>query len=122
MQSSSRAPVLSATFRRDSCWITDAHHPCRSCSIAAKRKQRKDAGSVRSRWLRTRLRTRRCAALQRPSECELCGWRASFSYLDDLGQPPALRRRQRARLDDAYDVSDVRSVLLVMGVELHGPP
>src|SRR5581483_9205604 len=118
MQRSSRAPVLSATFRRDSCWITDAHHPCRSCVIAAKREQRKDAGSGRSRRLRPRPRTPRCDALQRPSACEMRGWWASLSRLDDLGEPPALRRRQRARLDDAHDVADVGGVLLVVRMEL----
>src|SRR4051794_15266711 len=30
MQSSSRAPVLSATFRRDSCWIIDGNLPRRA--------------------------------------------------------------------------------------------
>src|SRR5439155_2842585 len=70
MQSSSRAPVLSATRRRDSCWIT-GHSPCRSRSMPAKSKQRKNAGSARSRRLRARLRTRRCAALQPRSECEM---------------------------------------------------
>src|SRR5690348_10709689 len=118
MQRSSRAPVLSATFRRDSCWITDAHHPCRSCVIAAKREQRKDAGSGRSQRLRPRPRTPRCDALQRPSACEMRGWWASLGRLDDLGEPPALGRRQRTRLDDAHDVADVGGVLLVVGVEL----
>src|ERR1051326_4021864 len=107
MQRSSRAPVLSATFRRDSCWITDAHHPCRSCVIAAKRDLREDAG-----------RTPRCDALQRPSACEMRGWWASLGRLDDLGEPPALGSRQRTRLDDAHDVADVGGVLLVVGVEL----
>src|SRR5215212_2029476 len=52
---------------------TTDHSPCRSCSPAAKTKHRKDAGSVRSRRLRTRLRTRRGAGLQRPGARELCG-------------------------------------------------
>src|SRR6185437_15306094 len=66
MQSSSRAPVLSATFRRVSCWITES---------------------------------------------------ASPGCLDDLGEPPALRLRQRTCLDDADDVADVRLVGLVVRVE-----
>src|SRR5579883_3104994 len=66
MQSSSRAPVLSATLRRVSCWII---------------------GSLR--------------------------------LLDDLGQAPVLRLRQRARLDDPHRVADARAVLLVVRVELH---
>src|SRR6266481_5741928 len=43
---------------------------CGSCSPAAKSKRGKDAGSVRSRRLRARLRTPPGAALQRPGECE----------------------------------------------------
>src|SRR5581483_3618367 len=43
----------------------------------------------------------------------------SFRGLDDLGEPPALRRRQRTRLDDADDVPDAGRVLLVVRVELH---
>src|SRR5439155_14747166 len=71
MQSNSRAPVLSATFRRLSCWIT---------------------------------------------------WRPrSLGGLDDLGETPALRLRQRPRLDDANDVTDVRAVLLVVRMELDRP-
>src|SRR5919108_2896843 len=65
MQSSSRAPVLSATRRRDSCWI-----------IGLPRR------------------------------------------LHDLGQSPVLRLRERARLDDADDVADLRLVALVVRVEL----
>src|SRR3954447_24560519 len=44
-----------------------------SCSPAAKSRSGKDAGSVRSRRLRARLRTRPERALQRPGECEACG-------------------------------------------------
>src|SRR5438034_1231759 len=69
MQSNSRAPVLSATRTRVSCWII---------------------GLLR--------------------------------HLEDLGQPPALRLRKRARLDDADDVARLRGVLLVVGVELRRAP
>src|SRR5438067_5108974 len=65
MQSSSRAPVLSATLRRVSCWII---------------------------------------ALSR--------------LLDDLREPPALRLRERAGLDDAHRVADAGGVRLVVSVEL----
>ena len=41
-----------------------------------------------------------------------------FADLDDLGEAPVLRLRERARLDDADDVADLRLVLLVVGVEL----
>src|SRR6266851_5425363 len=47
--------------------------PFESCSPAAKRPSRKDAGSARSRRLRARLRTPRDGALQRPGECEAGG-------------------------------------------------
>ena len=39
-------------------------------------------------------------------------------HLDDLGEPPVLRLRERARLDDPDDVADVRLVPLVVRVEL----
>src|SRR6266851_2611493 len=113
MQSSSRAPVLSATLRRDSCWITDGHLPRRSCAGAAKTEQRKDAGSVRSWKLRTRPRTRRCDGLQ-PHPA----WGSSFGLLDDLGEAPALQLRQRARLDDADGVADAGRVRFIVRVEL----
>src|SRR3954454_10674640 len=79
MQRISRAPVLSATRRRDSCWITDGLLSCGS-------------PDTRGRW-------------------------SSFRYLDDLGQAPVLRLGQRSRLDDPDDVSHLRLVLLVVGVE-----
>src|SRR6059058_4577629 len=53
--------------------MTSDHLAFGSCSRAAKRPHRKDAGSVRSRRLRARLRTRRGGALQRPRECESDG-------------------------------------------------
>src|SRR5207248_11221560 len=122
MQRISRAPVLSATLTRDSCWITERLLSRNSCSGAAKTEQRKDAGSIRSRWLRMRLRTPRCDGLQPYPECEGCGRGRSLSSLHYLGQAPALRLRQWARLDDAHDVADVRGVLLVVSVELDAPP
>src|SRR5437868_14188370 len=119
MQRISRAPVLSATLRRDSCWITERHLLRNSCFGVAKTEQRKDAGSIRSRWLRMRPRTQRCDGLQPHPECEGCGRWRSLSHLDDLGQPPVLRLREWLRLDDADDVADVGGVLLVVRVELH---
>src|SRR5829696_10463714 len=73
MQRSSRAPVLSATRRRDSCWITVSP-------------------------------------------------RHSLGHLDDLGEPPVLRLRERARLHDLDDIADLGRVLLVVGVELLRAP
>src|SRR6266540_764795 len=118
MHRSSRAPVLSATRSLDSCWITGVP-PCRSCSLAAKSKPGKDAGSARSRRLRARLRTPPGAALQRAREREMRGGPPSLLRgLHDLDEAPALRLRERSRLDDADDVADVRAVLLVVRVEL----
>src|SRR5207248_4896354 len=42
----------------------------------------------------------------------------SLSGLHDFGEPPVLRLRERARLDDPHDVADLRGVLLVVRVEL----
>src|SRR5919197_4123370 len=118
MQSSSRAPVLSATRRRDSCWIT-GRPPNRSCPPAAKAKHRKDAGSARSRRLRVRPRTPRGAGLQRAGGREMGGGRpSSLRRFHHLGEPPVLRLRERARLDDADDVAHLRLVALVVSVEL----
>src|SRR2546425_10794025 len=50
------------------------HLSIRSCSLAAKSKPGKDAGSARSRRLRARLRTRHGAALQRARGREMVGW------------------------------------------------
>src|SRR6185312_6915261 len=121
MQRISRAPVLSATLKQNSCWITERHLPCHSCSGAAKTEQRMDAGSIRSRSLRMRPRTPRCDGLQAQPECEWCGWWRSLSCLHHFCQPPALGGRQRACLDDADDVADLRGVLLVVRVELDAP-
>src|SRR5436190_7403175 len=122
MHKISRAPVLSATLRRDSCWSIERHLLRNSCSGAAKTEQRKDAGRIRSQWLRMQPRTQRCDGLQPHPECEGCGRWRSLGHLDDLGEPPVLRLRERLRLDDADDVADVRGVLLVVRVELHAAP
>src|SRR5207244_7343326 len=42
----------------------------------------------------------------------------SLRCLHHFGEPPVLRLRERARLDDAHDVADLRRVLLVVRVEL----
>src|SRR6266536_5544733 len=118
MQSSSRAPVLSATFRRDSCWITDRRLPCRSCLIAAHggdwQGRRERSWPAATGATEDAARRRRV----RPSGCEIRGWWRSFGDLDDLGQAPVLRLRQRARLDDPDNVTHVRAVLLVVRMEL----
>src|SRR5436305_15221684 len=89
-------------------WAINGHRPCRACAPAAKRPRRKDAGSVRSRRLRTRLRTRRGGALQRPGACEMCGWGSSANrpFLgDDLGDD--------ARTDGAAALADCEAETLV---------
>src|SRR5438132_1431856 len=122
MHRSSRAPVLSATRSLDSCWITGVP-PSRSCSLAAKSKPCKDAGSARSRRLRARLKTRQGAALQRARECEMGGGpRSLLRSLHDFHEAPVLRLRERPRLDDADDVADVGGVLLVVRMELDAAP
>src|SRR5919204_2248926 len=68
MQRISRAPVLSATRSRDSCWIT------------------------------------------------------LLGLLEYFGEAPVLRLRERAGLDDAHEIADLRRVLLVVGVELRRAP
>src|SRR5215208_5309972 len=72
MQRISLAPVLSATFSRDSCWII----------------------------------------LVASSSC-----RALLGLLDDLGDPPALGRRQGPGLGQPDDVARAGAVLLVVGLE-----
>src|SRR5579862_3498716 len=52
----------------------------------------------------------------------MCGRGSSLSLLDDLGEPPALGLRQRARLDDAHGVADSGLVRLVVGMELDRAP
>src|SRR5947208_14338342 len=101
MHRSSRAPVLSATRSRASCWITGVP-PSRSCSLAAKSKPCKDAGSGRSRRLRSRLRTPQGAALQWIRECEMGGRGPSLSRGAVLAaaQVEAVRRQ---RLLDLFD-------------------
>src|SRR5262249_28730957 len=54
--------------------------------------------------------------------CLLLNHRSLPRLLDDLGEAPILRPRERARLDDPDDVADARRVLLVVRVELAGAP
>src|ERR687897_475562 len=77
MQRISLAPVLSATFSRDSCWII---------------------------------------ILVASSSSALLG------LLDDLGDPPALGRRQGPGLGQPDDVARAGGVLLVVGLEPGRPP
>src|SRR5882672_6367922 len=67
------------------------HLSIRSCSLAAKSKPGKDAGSARSRRLRARLRTRHGAALQRARGREMVGRWPSYLLL-----LPSVRRERHA--------------------------
>src|SRR5918994_6945037 len=58
------------------------------------------------------------AARRGPAHPRLCGRGPSFSCLDDLRQSPALRLRERTRLDDADNIPRLGLVLLVVRVEL----
>src|SRR5687768_2270133 len=50
-----------------------------------------------------------------------CCITVSPGLLQDLEQPPALRARQRPRLDDANDIALLRLVGLVVSMEPAGP-
>src|SRR4051812_46085553 len=117
MQSSSRAPVLSATRRRDSCWITGEPPGDGSPPLGCE-PQARQGRSLRSGWTaRAQAGTQHCAAARAPEVNELSPG-GSPSGLHDLCQPPALRLRQRTGLDDAHDVARLRRVALVVGMEL----
>src|SRR5215217_8177136 len=87
MQRISLAPVLSATFSRDSCWIIPTSYS--SCPI----------------------HLRRSLAIG-----------GLLGLLDDLGDPPALGRRQGPGLGQPDDVARAGGVLLVVGLEPGRPP
>src|SRR5919202_423867 len=69
-----RSAAIEIMYRGRSSIVMNGHLVRGSCSMAAGRACRKDVGSVCSRTLRARPRTPRGGALQRPSECETCGW------------------------------------------------
>src|SRR5688500_14558378 len=122
MQRISRAPVLSATRSRDSCWITDRHLPRRSCPIAAQGggwQGRRERPCLDGMGVTEDAARRRPA---RPSGCELCGRGRSLCSLHDLRETPVLRLRERARLDDPDDIPDLGLVALVVDVEALGAP
>src|SRR3954469_23687194 len=92
MQRISLAPVLSATRSRDSCWITS--------------ELLRHAGSPGS-----------LAELDR----DATPGKGPFSLLralEDLDDPPPLRRRERPRLADEDEVPDAGDVALVVRVDL----
>src|SRR3954471_14014978 len=85
-----RRPGLGGLYLRTG---ISRHLSCRSGAGAAKSEHRKDAGSVRSRRLRARLRTPRGDALQRVRECEMDGrgLPSSLCSLEDLAFSDALQ-------------------------------
>src|SRR5438552_10349565 len=68
------------------------HLPTESCFLAAKTKPRKDAGSVRSRRLRARLRTPRGAGLQPARKCEAGGRGSPLKVLQSDARDAAAAR------------------------------
>src|SRR6185503_14373041 len=110
MQRISFAPVLSATRRRDSCWITV--HP----RVRPRRRRGCPHRSIRSR------RRRGCLPAQRRMLAALGSFAASLGLLQDLHDPPPLGGRQRARLHHQHPVTDAAGVLLVVHLELAGAP
>src|SRR5258708_17713913 len=90
MQRISFAPVLSATRSRDSCWIT---------GYLLRR-----AGSLTLAWP--------------GSEPGRTG--GLLGLLEDLDEPPALRRAQRPGLHQQDAVADAGGVLLVVRLQLRG--
>src|SRR6266566_5388636 len=107
MQRISRAPVLSATRSRDSCWITDGLLPYGSRSMAAQgvaSQGRRERSYLKGTGETEDAARRRPA---RPSGPDTCGRWSSFSYLDYLGETPVLGLGERPRFDDADDVADL---------------
>src|SRR6476646_4071117 len=100
MQSTSRAPELSATLSRLSCWIMLTR------SLSASRETRLAAVRSLASALR-KLRAPRRADSSRP--------------LEDFHDPPVLQLRQRTGLRDAHAVALAGVVGLVVGIEVAGP-
>src|SRR3954453_11401969 len=95
MQRISLAPVLSATRSRDSCWITSEllrHAGSLERSLAELDSDATPGGAVD----RTAL----------------------LGALEDLDDPPPLRRRERPRLTDEDEVADAGDVALVVRLDL----
>src|SRR5215213_4155245 len=94
MQRICLAPVLSATFSRDSCWITAELLSSRRFSVPCARVS-----------LAELLRT----------DCGLL-----LGLVEDLDDAPTLGRRQRPRLHDEDAVADAGRAGLVVGLHLAG--
>src|SRR5215203_1841813 len=103
------APVLSATRSRDSCWITSI-----SCMSAGSRGVRADARTPTEPGGTNPEENLRLQFLESPYGNCLLG------LLEDLDDAPALGRGQRPGLHQENAVTDTRSVLLVVRLELVG--
>src|SRR3954447_3756901 len=131
MHKISLAPVLSATRRRDSCWITscssnlgrqpgrigepavrDPHADSRWRAPPAVRARVPGCGTPRGRASRPEY-----LALSRPVQPT-----GSLGLLDDGDQTPPLGGGQRPGLHDLDAVADAGDVLLVVRLQLAGAP
>src|SRR5206468_9436775 len=115
MQRISRAPVLSATRRRVSAWITRWPPSGPRARGGAKTELAKDAGRDRCMNASTRPRTQ----VQRWFAASSAGagvGRRSSGPLHDLHEPPPLPATDRSRLDHPDHVPLVRVVALVVRV------
>src|SRR4051794_8363401 len=94
----SRAPVLSATRSRDSCWITGVSYVCQFFECDR---------SLAERWWAG------------PAEA---GPAHSLGLFEDLHDPPPLGGGERTGLHQEHAVTDPACVLLVVHLELAGAP
>src|SRR5262249_49384294 len=99
----SRAPVLSATRNRVSCWITSISYVCQFSGAS-----RRSLAELRPRFARPDLPLR-------PSG-------QSLGPFEDLHDPPPLGGGQRAGLHQQHPVADAARVLLVVRLQLAGSP
>src|ERR1700754_4728517 len=96
----SRAPVLSATRSRDSCWITGVSYVCQFFGQFPEA-WRNDGGPGRP---------------GRPAQPH------SLGLFEDLHDPPPLGGGERTGLHQEHAVTDTARVLLVVHLELAGAP
>src|SRR5690349_4835609 len=114
MQRISRAPVLSATRSRDSCWITST-----PVCLPVLRPPSRAGGAWRNLSLAGRPvgRPVQLSGLmpppkRKPWSANWCS-RSSLGLLEDLHDAPALGGRQRTGLHQEDTVADAAGVLLV---------
>src|SRR6266496_1931942 len=117
----SRAPVLSATRSRDSCWITSISWLSASPPAAP------ELGRTSRACARFQILGRASRALSSGSDKPRLGLRPLpvcrlLRLLEDLHDPPALCRRQWPGLHQQHPVADAARVLLVVRLQLAGVP